>query len=56
MADWIAVFLLAAILILLIEARRNFGSRIALVERDLEWIGASLQKWGLIAPQKDDKT
>lgn len=56
MANWIAISLLAAILILLIEARLNLGVRISLVERDLEWIAASLDKWGLIAPKKDVKT
>lgn len=56
MANWILVVLLAAILVLLIEARINIGARIALVERDLEWMAASLAKWGFIGPQKGDKT
>jgi hypothetical protein len=36
---------------MLLEARISMGNRLALVERDLEWIRASLVKWGMIAPK-----
>lgn len=56
MANWVEIVLSAAILIVLLEARLNVGGRISLVERDLQWIAASLEKWGLVAPKKDGKT
>jgi hypothetical protein len=55
MAEWVQVILIACIGLLLLEARLNFGTRIALVERDLAWMAASLEKWGLVAPKKEDK-
>jgi type IV secretory pathway VirB2 component (pilin) len=55
MAEWIQVVLIAAIGAMFIEARLNFGTRIALVERDLAWMAASLEKWGLIPPKKETK-
>lgn len=56
MAEWVQAILIAAIGVLLLEARLNFGARIALMERDLAWLIASLEKWGLVAPKKDGKT
>ncbi len=50
MNDWVQGGLLIAILLMLLEARINMGSRLALVERDLEWVRASLVKWGMIPP------
>lgn len=44
--------LLAGIVILLLEARINIGTRVAVIERDLEWIRATLGKWGMIAPKE----
>ena len=46
--------MLAAIVALLLEARINIGTRVAIIERDLEWIRATLQKWGMIAPAERD--
>lgn len=56
MAEWVQIILLAAILFLLFEARVSLGTRIAVMERDLAWLIASLQKWGLVAPKPENKT
>jgi hypothetical protein len=53
MAEWFQVLLIAVITVLLIEARFSFGTRLALMERDLAWLIASLRKWGLVAPGHD---
>ena len=55
MAEWVQVILIAAIGLLFLEARLSFGTRIAVMERDLSWLIASLEKWGLVAPKKEDK-
>ena len=46
------IALLVSILIVLIESRITVGTKVAVIERDLEWISASLVKWGMIAPLK----
>lgn len=53
MIAWLNSALMAAIVIILIEARYNIGIKVAVIERDLEWIRATLTKWGMIAPSKD---
>lgn len=50
--DWVNSALLAGIVCLLLEARINIGMRVAVIERDLEWIRATLAKWGMIAPKE----
>jgi hypothetical protein len=54
MPTWINSALLAGIMLMLLEARINIGTRVAVIERDIEWIRATLAKWGLIAPGKSD--
>jgi len=48
--DYVQGALLVAILLLLLEARITMGNRLAIVERDMEWLRASLVKWGMIPP------
>ena len=58
MLDAMIAILLSAILIVLIESRITVGTKVAVMARDLEWITASLVKWGMIPPsaiQEKDK-
>jgi hypothetical protein len=55
MGQWIDGGLLIAIVLMLLEARISVGTRVAVIERDLEWIRATLTKWGMIAPSEDNK-
>jgi hypothetical protein len=50
MVEWVKVALLALTLFVLIEARIRLFTAIAVIERDLEWMRASLTKWGLTPP------
>lgn len=50
MPAWVDSVMLASIVALLLEARINLGTRVAVIERDIEWIRATLAKWGMIAP------
>jgi hypothetical protein len=50
MLHWVDSALLSAIVLMLLEARITIGTRVALIERDMEWIRATLAKWGLISP------
>lgn len=52
MLDWLNSALITGILLLLLEARINIGTRVTVIERDLEWIRATLGKWGMIAPKE----
>lgn len=52
LVDWVQSALLAAIVAMLLEARINIGTRVAVIERDLEWIRATLGKWGMISPKE----
>lgn len=47
----LGVVLLAGILAVLIETRISVGTRVAVMERDLRWITASLVKWGMVPPR-----
>jgi hypothetical protein len=51
MVSWLDAGLLIAIVLMLLEARITIGTRVAVMERDLEWIRATLVKWGMIAPE-----
>jgi hypothetical protein len=53
--QWVLIVLISAIFVLLLEARLSLGTRLAVLERDIEWITASLQKWGLVPPPREDK-
>jgi hypothetical protein len=53
--QWALVVLIAAILFLLLEARLSLGTRMAVLERDIAWMAASLEKWGLVAPKKESR-
>jgi len=55
MPSWVDSALLAAIVAMLLEARITIGTRVALIERDMEWIRATLAKWGMIAPTEQTK-
>jgi len=48
MLDAMIAILLAAILVVLIESRITVGTKVAVMARDMEWITASLVKWGMI--------
>lgn len=48
MIETIIAALLAGILLVLLEARVTIGTRVAVLERDVSWISASLAKWGMI--------
>ncbi len=50
MVDIIIAVLLGLILITLIESRITVGTKVAVMERDISWISASLAKWGMIPP------
>lgn len=52
MVEIIIAILLAAILIVLLESRVTLGTKVAVMERDLNWISASLAKWGMIPPRE----
>lgn len=54
-AEWAIVALLALIAFVLLETRLTVGTRIVVMERDLRWITASLQKWGLVPPNLERK-
>lgn len=47
--------LLAAILVVLVESRISVGTKVAVMERDLKWITASLVKWGMIPPRQPEE-
>jgi hypothetical protein len=51
MIEPVIAVLLAGILVVLIEARISIGTRVAVMERDLSWISASLVKWGMVVPR-----
>jgi hypothetical protein len=51
MIETVIAVLLFGILLVLIEARISIGTRVAVMERDVAWISASLAKWGMIAPR-----
>jgi hypothetical protein len=51
MIEVIIAVLLAIILAVLIEGRITVGERVAVMERDLSWISASLVKWGMVVPR-----
>jgi hypothetical protein len=51
MIEVIIAVLLAIILVVLIEGRITVGTRVAVMERDLSWISASLVKWGMVVPR-----
>jgi hypothetical protein len=51
MVSWANAAMLVAIVLMLLEARITIGTRVAVMERDLEWIRATLVKWGMIAPK-----
>ena len=55
MTDVVSALLLAAILVVLIETRITVGTKVAVMERDLAWITASLAKWGLVAPRESKR-
>ena len=46
----VSIILLAAILVVLVESRITVGTRVAVMARDIEWITASLVKWGMLPP------
>lgn len=48
--DWVNGVLLVGVLMLLLESRITMGNRLAVLERDMEWMRASLVKWGMIPP------
>jgi hypothetical protein len=54
-SQWVTIILTGAILIVLLEARVSLGTRLAVMERDFEWLVASLEKWGLVAPNLKDR-
>jgi hypothetical protein len=49
------VALLAVITLLILEYRLTVGTRVVVMERDLRWITATLQKWGLVPPNLERK-
>lgn len=51
--DWVNGGLLIGVLILLLESRITMGNRLAVLENDMQWMRASLVKWGMIPP--DDR-
>jgi hypothetical protein len=53
MAEWVQVIIVAGIAVMIFEARINLGTRLAVMERDLAWLTASLAKWGLAVPGHD---
>jgi hypothetical protein len=55
MNTWLNSALLGSIVVMLLEARITIGTRVALIERDMEWIRATLAKWGMIAPTDPSK-
>jgi hypothetical protein len=54
-AEWIIVVLLFVISFVILEARLTVGTRVVVMERDLRWITATLQKWGLVPPNLERK-
>ena len=50
LVEWIKVGLIFVGVLLLLEARIRLGIKVALVERDLEWIRQTLTKWGMVPP------
>ena len=54
MVQWLDAGLLTAIVLMLLEARITIGIRVAVIERDLDWIRATLTKWGMIAPKDSE--
>jgi len=53
MAEWVQVIILAVIALVFIETRINLGSKVALMQRDMQWLMATLQRWGFPSPDHD---
>jgi hypothetical protein len=49
------VLLLSVILVVLVEGRISIGTKVAVIERDIQWVTASLVKWGMVPPVRKDK-
>ena len=53
MAEWVQVIMLVVIALLMVETRWNLGNRVALMQRDMQWLLATLQRWGFPSPDHD---
>jgi hypothetical protein len=53
MAEWAQLVMLVVIAALMIETRWNLGNRVALMQRDMQWLLATLQRWGFPSPDHD---
>jgi hypothetical protein len=51
--EWVIAAALIAIALILFETRLTVGTRFIVMERDLRWITAALQKWGIVPPKID---
>jgi len=55
MVDWLIFGALIVIACILIETRITVGTKVAVMENDMQWIRAALQKWGIVPPTLDRK-
>lgn len=53
--DWVNGALLIGVLLLLLESRISMGNKLVVLETDMEWLRASLVKWGMIPPTEHDR-
>jgi hypothetical protein len=51
--EWIIAGLLALNAGILLETRITVGTKVVVLERDIQWMVAMLQKWGLVPPTFD---
>lgn len=54
-ADVYTIVLLVLVVLLQLEMRFNVSTRLAVLERDVQWISATLRKWGLVPPSEEQK-
>jgi hypothetical protein len=53
MAEWVQVIMLVVIALLMLETRWNLGNKVSLMQRDMQWLLATLQRWGFPSPDHD---
>jgi hypothetical protein len=53
MAEWAQVVMLVVIALLMLETRWNLGNKVSLMQRDMQWLLATLQRWGFPSPDHD---
>lgn len=53
MVEWAQLVVLGLIAVLMLETRVSLGSKVTLLQRDMQWLFATLQRWGFPSPDHD---